>query len=157
MSKLVHRVRSNVLVIFYFYLVVQYSASLLRLLQAPIGGKYRLWLCGLSTPQRSLCVVGRQGRRKKESTRGTMGGGGEKAFSPSHRSPSLSSFRLLVFSLGYPAGVSTAERVVCCGYFGKAVKKIIHYNQYTWANCSQFVLLWVFTFTSVLEAHVRNF
>lgn len=152
MSKLVHRVRSNVLVIFKFYLVVQYSASLLRLLQAPIGGKYRLWLCGLSTPQRSLCMVGRQGRRKKESTRGTMGGGGEKAFSPSHRSPSLS--RIFI---GLPSGSIYGGESCVLRLFWKGCEKIIHYNQYTWANCSQFVLLWVFTFTSVLEAHVRNF
>ena len=106
MSKLVHRVRSNVLVIFYFYLVVQYSASLLRLLQAPKGGKYRLRLCGISPPQREA------GEKEKRKHARDDGKGNKESLFPFPSFPALSIFRLFLFSLGYPARASTAKRVM---------------------------------------------
>ena len=77
-------------------------------------------------------MCGREaGEKEKRKHARDDGRGRRESLFPFPSFPALSSFRLLVFSLGYPAGASTAERVVCCGYFGKAVKKIIHYNQYT--------------------------
>ena len=65
----------------------------------------------LSPPQRPLGIVGRTGERETESERGTMGRGKREARPRSRFFPlsivprALSIFSLLLFLLGYPAGV----------------------------------------------------
>ena len=84
----------------------------------------------LSTSQRPLCVVGRLGRSKKESTRGTTGGrrrGREASLPSSHRPPRAYYFSLLLFSVGHPAGACAVERE--SGYHSSLIsfiEKLIH-------------------------------
>ena len=107
MSKLVHRVRSNVLVIFKFYSVVQYSASLLRLLQAPKVANID-FDCVVSLLHR-----GREaGEKEKRKHARDDGKGNKESLFPFPSFPALSIFRLFLFSLGYPARASTAKRVM---------------------------------------------
>ena len=66
----------------------------------------------LSSPRRPLCIVGRLEKRKKKARGGQWEGEREEArIFPLPIVPrALSIFRLLLFLLGYPAGVSAEKR-----------------------------------------------
>ena len=124
-SKLVHRVSQT-----YWSLLVLFSGTVFSIFAETASSPKRWQISTSIVWYLSSTEGGRQERRKKESTLGTMGRGIKKAFSPSHRSP-----RFLFFDYSYFHWVTQREplrrRELCGGYFGMAVKQRIHYNQYT--------------------------
>lgn len=106
-SKLVHRVSQT-----YWSLLVLFSGTVFSIFAETASSPKRWQISTSIVWYLSSTEGGRQERRKKESTLGTMGKGMKKAFSPNPSFPALSIFRLFLFSLGYPARASTAKRVM---------------------------------------------
>ena len=80
--------------------------------------------------QRTLCVVGRLGRKKKEGARGFRGG---RLFPLPIIPSALAIFRLLLFLLGYQARASAEERTIYIRWRWKNYKFTM--NASPWVIC----------------------
>ena len=130
MSKLVHGVSQT-----YWSFLVSFSDTVFSIF-AETASSPKRWqistsiVWSLYSSEVSLCSREAGEKEKRQHARDDGKRKKESLFTfPSFSA--LSIFRLLLFSLGYPARKPLQWRGLCGGYFGMAVKKRIHYNQYT--------------------------